>query len=66
MDQLTRFLFDGLPVRGALVRLQHAWGDLLQRRAQTQPYPEPVQRLLGEVVASSVLLQSSIRFDGKL
>jgi len=66
MDQLTRFLFDGLPVRGALVRLQHAWGDLLQRRAQTQPYPEPVQRLLGEVVAASVLLQSSIRFDGKL
>ncbi len=65
-DQLTRFLFDGLPVRGALVRLEHAWGELLQRRAQTQPYAEPVQRLLGEALAASVLLQSSIRFEGKL
>ena len=42
MSELHRFLFEGLPVRGAVVRLTHAWTDMLRRRSantSTGPYP---------------------------
>jgi molecular chaperone Hsp33 len=32
MSQLHKFLFEGLPVRGMLVRLTDAWTDMLRRR----------------------------------
>ena len=32
MSQLHKFLFDGLPVRGAIVRLTDAWTEILARR----------------------------------
>ena len=69
MSELHTFLFDGLPVRGAVVRLTDAWQEILRRRAsntETGPYPEPLRALLGEMAAAAVLMQSSIRFDGAL
>ena len=33
MSELHKFLFDGLPVRGAIVRLTDAWAEVQQRRA---------------------------------
>lgn len=69
MSELHKFLFDGLPVRGMLVRLTDAWDDILQRRAgntQTGPYPAPVRELLGEMAAAAVLMQSNIKFNGAL
>ena len=65
MDELQRFLFDGVPVRGLLVRLEASWRELLGRRA-AGPYPPAVRALLGEMVAASVLMQSNIKFDGRL
>ena len=65
MSELHKFLFDGLPVRGQVVRLTDSWRDLLARRGDT-PYPEPVRDLLGEMTAAAVLMQSNIKFDGKL
>ena len=65
MSELHRFVFQGLPVRGQLVRLTDAWREMMARRAQA-PYPPPVRGLLGEMVAAGVLLQSSIKFDGTL
>jgi molecular chaperone Hsp33 len=65
MDQLHRFVFEGLPVRGQLVRLGPSWRELLSRRAGA-PQPAPVRRLLGEMAAASVLMQSNIKFDGAL
>jgi molecular chaperone Hsp33 len=69
-DQLTRFLFDGLPVRGLLVRLESSWQDVLRRREAAHggkgPFPEPVRRLLGEMAAASLLMQSNIKFNGAL
>ncbi|MEO6624013.1 MAG: Hsp33 family molecular chaperone HslO, partial [Burkholderiaceae bacterium] len=59
----------GLPVRGILVRLTDAWTEILQRRtsnSQTGAYPEPVQHLLGELLAAATLMQSNIKFDGAL
>jgi len=69
VSELHKFLFDGLPVRGTLVRLTDAWTDILARRANnttTGPYPAPVRDLLGEMAAAAVLMQSNIKFNGAL
>jgi molecular chaperone Hsp33 len=69
MSELHKFIFDGLPVRGAIVRLTDAWTEILSRRganSATGAYPLPVQELLGEMVAAGVLMQSGIKFDGAL
>jgi molecular chaperone Hsp33 len=69
VSELHKFIFDGLPVRGAIVRLTDAWQEILQRRAgnhETGPYPEAVRALLGEMTAAGVLMQSNIKFNGAL
>ncbi len=69
MSELHKFLFEGLPVRGAIVRLTDAWSEIQGRRAAnttTGAYPLPVQELLGEMLAAGVLMQSGIKFDGAL
>ncbi|MFV0601790.1 MAG: Hsp33 family molecular chaperone HslO [Brachymonas sp.] len=69
MSQIQKFLFDGLPVRGVIVRLTDPWQEVLKRHTDNPahgPYPDPVQNMLGEMVAGSVLLQSSIRYNGAL
>ena len=69
MNELHKFMFQGLPVRGMVVRLGDAWTQILQRRAAntaTGAYPEPVRRLLGEMTAAALLLQSNIKFNGAL
>ena len=68
MSELHKFLFEGLPVRGMVVRLTDAWTEILKRRAQSSsgPYPAPVQALLGEMAAAGALMQSNIKFDGAL
>ena len=69
MSELHKFIFEGLPVRGALVVLDDAWQEVLRRRAantQTGAYPPPVAELLGEMAAAAVLMQSGIKFDGAL
>ena len=63
MSELDRFLFEGMPVRGAVVRLTHAWTEMLRRRSantSSGPYPEPVRTLLGEMAAARVLIHSGI------
>ncbi|HWI83600.1 Hsp33 family molecular chaperone HslO [Ramlibacter sp.] len=69
MSELHKFLFDGLPVRGSIVRLTDAWTEILARRAantSTGPWPVPVAELLGEMAAAGVLMQSNIKFNGAL
>ena len=69
MSELHKFIFEGLPVRGALVRLTDSWQEVIKRRAansQTGAYPQPVQELLGEMLAAGVLMQSNIKFNGAL
>ena len=67
MSELHKFIFEGLPVRGMLVRLTDSWREVLQRRAASNDaFPEPVRVLLGEMAAAGVLMQASIKFDGAL
>ncbi|QDL53901.1 Hsp33 family molecular chaperone HslO [Rhodoferax aquaticus] len=69
MSELHKFIFDGLPVRGILVRLTDTWTEILARRASsttTGAYAQPVREMLGEMVAAASLMQSNIKFDGAL
>jgi len=69
LSELHKFIFDGLPVRGSIVRLTDAWTDILARRESnhaTGAWPLPVAELLGEMAAASVLMQSNIKFNGAL
>ena len=69
MSELHKFLFEGLPVRGMIVRLTDAWTEILRRRAgnsATGAYPAPLRELLGEMAAAGVLMQSNIKFNGAL
>jgi molecular chaperone Hsp33 len=69
VSELHKFLFDGLPVRGMIVRLTDAWTEILRRRESnhtTGAYPQPVRQMLGEMVAAGALMQSNIKFDGAL
>jgi molecular chaperone Hsp33 len=69
MSEIHKFIFEGLPVRGAVVRLTDAWLEILRRRASNTThgaYPPPVQALLGEMTAAAVVMQSNIKFNGSL
>ncbi|MFN4236980.1 MAG: Hsp33 family molecular chaperone HslO [Vogesella sp.] len=61
-NTLQRFLFDGIPVRGALVRMDGAWQEVLARHN----YPAAIQNVLGQMLAASSLLAANLKFDGTL
>jgi molecular chaperone Hsp33 len=63
MSELHKFIFEGLPVRGAIIRLTDSWQEILRRK---QDYPIAVQNLLGEMTAAAVLMHSNIKFNGSL
>jgi len=61
-DLALPFTVDALDVRGRVVRMGRSVDEAIRQHA----YPEPVSRLLGEIMALSVLLGTSLKFDGKL
>lgn len=61
-DHHIRFLFEGVSVRGELVQLQHTWEKMQERDA----YPKAVKNILGEALAATVLLSSTLKFNGNL
>ena len=66
-DTLHKFLFDAgsstrSPVRGEIVSLAATWRQIKERH----DYPEPVLRMLGELVAASTLLSANLKFNGAL
>ncbi len=69
MSELHKFLFDGLPVRGIIVRLTDAWTEVLRRRqgnTGTGPWAPEVAELMGQMAAAGALMQSNIKFNGAL
>ncbi|MFT3955111.1 MAG: Hsp33 family molecular chaperone HslO [Piscinibacter sp.] len=67
MSELHKFIFEGLPVRGMLVRLTESWQELLARREKANDaFPAPVRTLLGEMAAAGALMQANIKFNGAL
>jgi len=67
VSELHKFIFEGQPVRGMLVRLTDSWQEVLRRRAKAQVvFPAPVRALMGEMAAAASLMQANIKFNGAL
>ncbi|UIJ70847.1 Hsp33 family molecular chaperone [Aurantimonas sp. HBX-1] len=60
-DAVVPFAVEALDARGRAVQLGPMLDDILNRH----DYPEPVARLLAEMVVMTVLLGTSLKFDGK-
>jgi molecular chaperone Hsp33 len=61
-DTLNRFLFDHTNVRGQHVALDATWQAALEHH----DYPAPVREVLGELMAASLLLTGTLKFEGSL
>jgi molecular chaperone Hsp33 len=61
-DTLQRFLFEHAAIRGELVRLDATWRAVLSKH----DYPEPLARVMGEMMAAGALLAATLKFNGTL
>ncbi|MBC7283808.1 MAG: Hsp33 family molecular chaperone [Hoeflea sp.] len=61
-DRVLPFEVDGLDARGRAVQL----GPMIDSILSRHDYPEPVARLLAEAIALTVLLGTSLKFEGRL
>lgn len=61
-DTLQRFLFENLAVRGELVHLDATWQAVLEGH----DYPQPVRKVLGELMSAVSLLMATLKFKGQL
>lgn len=66
MSELQKFIFDGMPVRGMIVRLTDSWQEVLRRRADSGGWAPVVRDTLGQMAAASVLMQANLKFNGAL
>jgi len=61
-DKSQRFIFEEADIRGEYCILDTAYRDILD----IHQYAPGVSRLLGELLAASVLLSTTLKFEGKL
>ena len=61
-DQITPFVFDALPVRGALIHLSRSW----RRMLRDHQYGDIVRETLGHAAAATGLIAQSMKFDGAI
>jgi len=61
-DQLHRFLFEHLDLRGELVQMDASWKAVLAQHE----YPDTVRIVLGQAMAATLILSATIKFDGSL
>ncbi|BDH44274.1 33 kDa chaperonin [Salmonella enterica subsp. enterica serovar Choleraesuis] len=61
-DQLHRYLFENRAVRGELVTVSETWQQMLDNHE----YPQPVQKILGELLVATSLLTATLKFDGDI
>ena len=61
-DHITPFVFDSLPVRGALIRLSRSW----RRMLRDHDYDDVVRETLGHAAAATGLIAHSLKFDGAI
>ena len=57
MNEVQNFLFEGLGIRGSIVRLEETWRQVLAQHH----YPDNLRQLLGESLAATVLLTTGLR-----
>lgn len=61
-DAVVPFVFESLPVRGALIQLQKSW----QRMQLGHTYQKNVLETLGHSAAATGLIAQSLKFDGTI
>ena len=61
-DRITPFVFDSLPVRGALISLSRSW----RRMLRDHDYDQLVRDTLGHAAAATGLIAQSLKFDGAI
>ncbi|MEM1173320.1 MAG: Hsp33 family molecular chaperone HslO [Pseudomonadota bacterium] len=61
-DQVVPFVFENLPVRGAVVQMSRAW----QRMIGEHDYAPIVAETLGQSAAATALIAQSLKFDGAI
>ncbi len=61
-DASHRFLFDNTDIRGEIIQLDDSFKEVMA----IHHYPPVVANMLGEFMAASALLGSTIKFDGTL
>ncbi|QBY06181.1 Hsp33 family molecular chaperone HslO [Thalassotalea sp. HSM 43] len=61
-DVLNRYLFDDLHARGELVQLDQSFKQIIENHN----YPQPVSKLLGELMAATSLLTATLKFEGEI
>ena len=61
-DSLSRFLFEHLPLRGEIVRLDAVWQHVIDRH----DYPPILRDMMGELCAAAVLLAATLKLDGSM
>ena len=61
-DQLHRYLFENVAVRGELVNVSETWREIVKNH----DYAEPVKILLGELLVATSLLTATLKFDGDI
>src|ERR1700750_949323 len=66
MSELQKFIFDGLPVRGMIVRLTDSWQEGLRRRSASGGWSPAVRDMLGQMAAAATLMQANLKFNGAL
>lgn len=61
-DQMHRYLFENYAVRGELVTVSDTW----QQIVNGHDYPQPVKKVLGELLVATSLLTATLKFDGDI
>ncbi|MDP2574875.1 Hsp33 family molecular chaperone HslO [Vibrio penaeicida] len=61
-NQLHRYLFENLSVRGELVQLDSTYQEIIS----SKEYPVPVKNLLGELLVATTLLTATLKFEGSI
>ena len=61
-DVVMPFVFESLPIRGAIIQLERSWHRMLLGH----DYEQPVMETLGHSAAASALIAQSLKFDGSI
>lgn len=62
MNEIKRFLFKDLNIRGQHLKLESAWQEMIADRY----YPEALSTVLGELTAIAVMLANGMKHPGKV
>lgn len=61
-DLLQRFVFDNIPVRGQIIRLQQSYHEISSRHS----YPLFIKKILGQALAAASLLSTMLKQGGSI